>query len=87
MCLLHGVEDELSPFSQSVQLAEELEGRGMPYEFYSYEGLSHYFSTSADNATTCNWRQLPGRCSRTHWIAYADGWKASSKGLIGSPEE
>jgi hypothetical protein len=24
----------------------------MPYEFYSYEGLSHYFSTSAENATT-----------------------------------
>jgi dipeptidyl aminopeptidase/acylaminoacyl peptidase len=52
LCLLHGVDDELSPFSQSVQLAEELERRGMPYEFHSYEGLSHYFSTSADNATT-----------------------------------
>ena len=52
VCLLHGIDDELSPFSQSVQLAEELERRGMPYEFYSYEGLSHYFSTSADNATT-----------------------------------
>jgi hypothetical protein len=52
VCLLHGVDDELSPFSQSVQLAEELERRGMPYEFHSYEGLSHYFSTSADNATT-----------------------------------
>jgi dipeptidyl aminopeptidase/acylaminoacyl peptidase len=50
--LLHGVDDELSPFSQSVQLAEELERRGHPYEFYSYEGLKHYFSTSADNATT-----------------------------------
>ena len=46
------MDDELSPFSQSVQLAEELERRGHPYEFYSYEGLSHYFSTSADNATT-----------------------------------
>jgi hypothetical protein len=52
VCLLHGVDDELSPFSQSVQLAEELERRGHPHEFYSYEGLSHYFSTSADNATT-----------------------------------
>jgi hypothetical protein len=52
VCLLHGVDDELSPFSQSVELAEELERRGMPYEFYAYEGLSHYFSTSADNATT-----------------------------------
>lgn len=52
VCLLHGIDDELSPFSQSVRLAEELEHRGMPYEFYSYEGLSHYFSTSADNATT-----------------------------------
>jgi hypothetical protein len=27
----------------------------MPHEFYAYEGLSHYFSTSADNATMCNW--------------------------------
>jgi hypothetical protein len=52
VCLLHGIDDELSPFSQSVQLAEELERRGLPYEFHSYEGLSHYFSTSADNATT-----------------------------------
>jgi hypothetical protein len=52
VCLLHGVDDELSPFSQSIQLAEELGRRGMPYEFYSYEGLKHYFSTSADNATT-----------------------------------
>jgi len=69
VCLLHGVDDELSPFSQSVQLAEELERQGMPYEFYSYEGLSHYFSTSADNTTTrqmfqdsldCLRRQLPG---------------------------
>ena len=55
MCLLHGMDDELSPFSQSVQLAEELERRRMPHEFYAYEGLSHYFSTSADNATMCNW--------------------------------
>lgn len=52
VCLLHGMDDELSPFSQSVHLAEELERRGMPYEFHSYEGLSHYFSTSADNETT-----------------------------------
>jgi dipeptidyl aminopeptidase/acylaminoacyl peptidase len=46
------VDSELSPFSQSVQWAEELERHGMPYEFYSYEGLSHYFSTSADNEIT-----------------------------------
>jgi hypothetical protein len=52
LCLLHGMDDELSPFSQSVQLAEELERRGHPHEFYAYEGLKHYFSTSADNATT-----------------------------------
>ena len=50
VCLLHSVEDELSPFSHSVELAEELERRGMPYEFYAYEGLSQRFSTSADNA-------------------------------------
>ncbi len=67
LCLLHGVDDELAPFSQSVQLASELERRGLPHEFYSYEGLKHYFSTSADNATTqqmmrdaldCLWRTL-----------------------------
>jgi len=52
VCLLHGVDDELSPFSQSVQLAEALARRDHPHEFYTYEGLSHYFSTSADNATT-----------------------------------
>jgi dipeptidyl aminopeptidase/acylaminoacyl peptidase len=51
-CLLHGVDDELSPFSQSVQLAGELDRRHHPHEFYSYDGLKHYFSTSADNATT-----------------------------------
>jgi dienelactone hydrolase len=52
VCLLHGRDDELVPFPQSIELAEELERRQMPYEFYSYTGLSHYFSTSADNATT-----------------------------------
>jgi hypothetical protein len=52
LCILHGKDDDLVPFNQSVMLAAELERRGMPYEFYSYEGLKHYFSTSADNATT-----------------------------------
>jgi len=51
-CLLHGIDDELVPFSQGVQLAEELERRGMPHQFYAYEGLSHYFATTADSATT-----------------------------------
>jgi dipeptidyl aminopeptidase/acylaminoacyl peptidase len=70
LCLLHGKDDELVPYNQSVMLAEELERWGMPYEFYFYEGLKHYFSTSADNATTqqmfqdslaCLWRELGGR--------------------------
>jgi len=52
LCILHGVDDELVPFNQSVMLAEALERQGMPHEFYSYEGLQHYFSTSADDATT-----------------------------------
>ena len=53
ICPLHGVDDELSPFSQSVQIdTKELDRRGHPHEFYSYEGLKHYFSTTADNATT-----------------------------------
>lgn len=72
LCLLHGKDDELVPFSQSVQLAEELERRGHPHEFYAYEGLKHYFSTSADNATTqqmwqdslnCLRKSLPGEPS------------------------
>lgn len=52
LCLLHGKEDDLVPFSQSVELDAELTRRGMPHEFYAYEGLQHYFSTSADSATT-----------------------------------
>ena len=52
LCLLHGKDDELVPFSQSVELDAELTRRQMPHEFYSYEGLKHYFSTSADSATT-----------------------------------
>ncbi|HSR34259.1 MAG TPA: hypothetical protein VLY63_27140 [Anaerolineae bacterium] len=46
-------------------MAEELERRRMPYEFYSYEGLSHYFSTSADNATTQQMFQDSLDCLRT----------------------
>jgi dipeptidyl aminopeptidase/acylaminoacyl peptidase len=64
LCLLHGVEDELSPFSQSVHLADELARRGQPHEFYAYEGLSHYFSTSADNATTQQMFQDSQDCLR-----------------------
>ena len=64
LCLLHGVEDELSPFSQSVELAEALERWGMTYEFYAYEGLKHYFSTSADNETTQQMFQDSLRCLR-----------------------
>lgn len=39
------------PFSQGVLLDQELTRRGMPHEFYAYEGPKHYFSTSADSAT------------------------------------
>ena len=52
LCLLHGKDDELVPYQQSVELDAELTRRGMPHEFYAYEGLEHYFSTSADSATT-----------------------------------
>ena len=52
LCLLHGREDELVPFEQSVLLDAELTRLGMPHEFFAYEGLSHYFSTSADSTTT-----------------------------------
>ena len=54
LCLLHGNADELSPFSQTFELAEALEHRGHPHEFYGYEGLSHYFVQTADSDTTCN---------------------------------
>jgi hypothetical protein len=39
----------------------------MPYEFYSYEGLSHYFSTSADNETTQQMFQDSLDCLR-RWL-------------------
>jgi hypothetical protein len=64
VCLLHGVDDELSPFSQSVELDAELTRRGMPHAFYSYEGLKHYFSTSADDATTQQMFQDSLECLR-----------------------
>jgi len=52
LCLLHGRDDELVPYNQSVLLDAEMSRRGIPHEFYSYDGLKHYFSTSADDATT-----------------------------------
>ena len=52
VCILHGIDDELAPFSQSVRLAEELERHDHLHEVYPYRILSHCFSTSADNATT-----------------------------------
>jgi acetyl esterase/lipase len=67
LCLLHGKDDELVPYNQSVMLAEELERRGMAYEFHSYEGLKHYFSTSADNATTMQMFQDSLDCLR-RWL-------------------
>jgi hypothetical protein len=51
-CLLHGRDDELVPFKQSTLLSAEMSRRGMPHEAYAYDGLQHYFSTSADNETT-----------------------------------
>jgi hypothetical protein len=67
LCLLHGKDDELVPFNQSVMLDEELTRRGMPHEFYSYEGLRHYFSTSADDATTQQMFQDSLSCLR-RWL-------------------
>jgi hypothetical protein len=67
VCLLHGVDDELSPFSQSVELDAALTRREMPHEFYSYEGLQHYFSTDADNATTQQMFQDSLDCLR-RWL-------------------
>ena len=47
VCLHHGVDD---PGGQPTKTGE-LARRGNPHEFHSYEGLSHYFSTDACNAT------------------------------------
>ena len=44
-CLLHGRDDELVPFNQSILLSAEMTVRGMPHESYAYDGLQHYFST------------------------------------------
>ena len=63
-CLLHGIADELVPFSQGVQLDEEMTRRGMPHQFYAYEGLTHYFATTADAATTQQMFQDALRCLR-----------------------
>jgi hypothetical protein len=52
------------PFSQSVMLDQELTRLGMPHKFYSYEGPKHYFSTSAADATTCNWQSVAWRMFR-----------------------
>jgi len=52
MCLLHGLDDELVPFSQGLLLDQTLTEVRHPHEFHTYDGLSHYFSTSADNVTT-----------------------------------
>ncbi|MFC2037774.1 alpha/beta hydrolase family protein [Chloroflexota bacterium] len=68
VCLLHGRDDELVPFSQGVQLAEELERQGHPYEFYDYEGLTHYFATTADAVTTQQMFQDSLDCLR-RWLA------------------
>jgi hypothetical protein len=35
-----------------VEPAKALERHGHPHEFYSYDGLSHYFVQTADDATT-----------------------------------
>jgi dipeptidyl aminopeptidase/acylaminoacyl peptidase len=68
LCLLHGKDDELVPFQQSVELDQELTDRGMPHEFHAYEGLSHYFSTNADSATTQQMFQDSLTCLR-RWLS------------------
>jgi acetyl esterase/lipase len=67
LCLLHGRDDELVPYRQSVLLSDALAKRGMPYEFHSYDGLKHYFSTEADNATTQRMFQDSLDCLR-RWL-------------------
>jgi hypothetical protein len=52
LCLLHGKEDELLPFSQDVLLDQELTRQGMPHDFNTYERLKHNSSISADSAST-----------------------------------
>ena len=66
LCLLHGRDDELVPFSQGVELDRELTRRRMAHGFHAYDGLKHYFSTSSDNATTQRMLQDSLDCLRTY---------------------
>jgi hypothetical protein len=66
-CILHGRDDELVPFNQSVLLSAEMNRRGMRHESYAYDGLKHYFSTSADNETTQQMWQDSVECLR-RWL-------------------
>ena len=60
--LPHGKDDELAPFSQNIEADAEPTRLGMPREFYTYEGLSRCFSTSADSATTQQMLRCAGLC-------------------------
>ncbi|MFC2015343.1 hypothetical protein ACFLUM_00220 [Chloroflexota bacterium] len=56
------------PFNQDVLLSTEMARRDMPHEAYAYDGLKHYFSTSADNETTQRMWQDSLECLR-RWLA------------------
>jgi dipeptidyl aminopeptidase/acylaminoacyl peptidase len=66
LCILHGRDDELVPYRQSVLLSDAMAQRGMPHEFHSYDGLKHYFSTNADNVTTQQMFQDSLNCLRRY---------------------
>ncbi len=45
--LLHGTEDDIVPFDQSVRLAREFERLGRPHHFVALEGEAHSFTLPA----------------------------------------
>jgi len=45
--LIHGKDDTIVPFKQSLMMADALKDAGKPYEFVQLEGEDHWLSQSA----------------------------------------
>jgi hypothetical protein len=89
ICLLHGIDDPHGQASGQASFRRFHRACNWPRSWSvvacrTSSTLTRAYPTTSLPAPT----MLPrSRCSRIHWIACADGWKASSKGLMGSPEE
>jgi hypothetical protein len=69
MCLLHGNVAELSPFLQRVELAEELDNRGLPYRFAAARGCRTILRRQRTMLRRSG-------CFSIRWISWAGFWKA-----------